>query len=432
MKLDLSKIPINSGVYIMKDIRGNIIYVGKAKNLKKRLSQYFLKNDNNWKVLSLRNMLRKIDYVVTSSEKEALILEERLIKKFKPFYNKLWKDSKTYPYIKITNEDLPRILIVRKKEIDGAFYSGPYPKVNIIKKMLSYFTNAGIINLRKCNYDFSIEKPLNKKKINSCLYYQTNQCPAPCDKNKIRAEDYHKLVKRAKELLRGQHHTLIREFENKMNFYSEKLEYEKAAIYRDYIKAIEHINELMTIKENDIDQLLNDKSRTLENLKEILHLKKIPLHIETFDVSGLFGRYAVGSSVCFINGEKNNEHYRHYKIKSRNPITGSNDFLMMKEIVYRRIRQIVKNKDNPPDLIVIDGGKGQLNMAIEALKCFNLDTEIISIAKKFEEIYTINSIKPIKLPSISEERLLIEKMRDEAHRFAITYHRKIRESQFYG
>ncbi len=424
---NLNKIPHLPGVYIFKDRYDKVIYIGKAKDLKKRVSSYFSgKSDSSYKISGIRLLSFKIDFIICDSEREALIAERRLISEFKPFFNVLWKDSKRYPYIVITKEDFPRLLITRNIEIKGKYF-GPYPKTDMIKKLIDKLRDIKIINLRFCNYEFSLAKPLDRKKIDRCVYYHTRQCPSPCDPKIISIKHYKDIVKNSLDFFSGRYDKVKDYFFKKMKQSSEKLDYENAKIYRDAIEAIDHINERVTIRETEIKEIESkaDFTKTLIGLKERLNLNKIPYHIESFDISNLLNKYTVCGMVCFINGKKNHSHYRRYKI---NFVTqkGSNDYAMIYEAVKRRIAEIKKNKDIIPDLFLIDGGKGQLFSAFKALKEHNLNTDIISLAKKNEEIYKIDFKNSIIFEKDSPELLFLMSVRDETHRFAISYHKKLR------
>jgi len=431
MKVKLSTLPENPGVYIFRDPSSLVIYVGKAKNLKKRISSYFTKTAlESWKTSSLRMSVERVDYIVCAGEREALVLERELIKKYSPFFNTIWKDNKEYPLIKITREPFPRLIFVRKKENDRALYFGPYPKASIVKKTIARLQRYGLIQLRKCSWDFSPKKPLEEKKRIACLYYHTGQCPSPCDPEKISKSEYLRLVSRAVKILKGDYENVLKNLRTEMNEMSEKMEYEKAAYLRDCMNALSHMAEEVSLNEKTAEELLNRDNPFIE-LRKILGLKKIPLHIEIFDISTLFGRYAVASSVCFNRGEKNTAHYRHYRIKFKPDNRGGDDFKMMLEAVRRRLKEIKEKGELPPDLFVIDGGKGQLKMAASAIRESGLKMEVISLAKRFEEIYSLGKREPFKLPHTSPALLSLRKMRDEAHRFAVSYHRKIRDREFY-
>ncbi|OGR67322.1 MAG: hypothetical protein A2081_01635 [Elusimicrobia bacterium GWC2_61_19] len=427
--MDLSHLPDTPGVYLMRDAAGTVLYVGKAKDLRARVTQYFQKNpgDRRWKIPNLVALIRRIDYVAASSEREALLTERQLIYKLQPFFNEMWKDSKTYPYVEITREDFPRLFFTRRKLRDGGQYFGPFPKVEPVKKLLGYLSRIKFINLRRCRWDFSVAKPLDERKIKTCLYFHTGQCTAPCA-GKISKAAYAALAGRVADFLKGDYKKLRAAFKKKMAAASAGLAFEEAGMYRDFLNAFAHMEERVLVSKLDPDFLEKATGRTgsVTALKEALGLARPPAHIEAFDTSSLFGRQAVGSSVCFINGEKNTAHYRHYKINFKNAPEGSNDFAMIEEIVGRRLAQITKKGEPLPDLLVIDGGPGQLAAAMKAMAAAKVKLPVISLAKRLEEIYSPLRARPLLLDRANPGLRLLQALRDEAHRFGITYHRKLR------
>jgi excinuclease ABC subunit C len=427
--MDLSYLPGGPGVYLMRDASGAVLYVGKAKDLRARVSQYFQQNpsDRRWKIPNLVALIRRIDYVASASEREALLTERQLIHKLQPFFNEMWKDSKSYPYIEITKEDFPRLFFTRRKLRDGGLYFGPFPKVEPLRKLLGYLTRIKFINLRFCRWKFSLAEPLAEKKIKACLYYHTGQCTAPCA-GKISREDYQALARRVADFLKGDYRKLRREFTRKMEQASVALDFEEAAAYRDFLNAFRHMEERVLVGQLEPDFMDKAVGRTgaVTALKEALGLARPPAHIECFDTSSLFGRHAVGSSVCFVNGEKHAAHYRHYRIKFENAAGGSDDFAMIREIVGRRLAQIRKKGEELPDLLVIDGGPGQLAAAMAAMAAAKVKLPLISLAKRLEEIYSPLRARPLLLDRAHPGLRLLQALRDEAHRFGITYHRKLR------
>ncbi len=417
----------------MRDNTAKILYIGKAKNIHKRVSNYFLKTSESlsWKIPNLVPLIQTIDYISCASEREALLIEKELIKKYQPFFNALWKDGKSYPYIKITTqEDFPRLTFTRRKTNDKALYFGPYPKVEGIKQLLNHLRKIKYIHLRKCKWEFSRKNKLSKQKINSCIYYHTAQCPAPCA-GKISKKEYSRIIDRIVLFLKGDFSKLLADFSKKMKKHSDNLEFEKAKTYHDFIKAIVHLSEKVRVTAFPKTQINAEllKTNAITELKTILSLKSPPSHIETFDTSSLFARNAVGASVCFINGEKHTAYYRRYKIKYSAPTKhGSNDFEMIKEIVGRRLSQIKKSKKTKPNLFLIDGGKGQLKMALDAMKESDLKIPVIALSKEYEEIH-IPGKKTLRLERNNCALKLLQKMRDEAHRFAITYHKNLRDEE---
>lgn len=427
--MDLSHIPEEPGVYLMRDAAGTVIYVGKAKNLKNRTAQYFGEHpaDKREKIPFLAALVRTVDYIPAASEREALIIEEQLIYKLQPFFNEIGKDSKSYPYLEISGEQYPRLFFTRNKKPDGGTYFGPYPKVEPVRKLLGWLRKIKFLNLRPCRWNFSDQKPLPEKKKKACLYYHTGQCPAPCD-GLISESDYSLLAERIHDFLKGDIEKLAEEARNNMKMAAEKLEYEKAAEYRDFLSAFSFLRERVRFRKltPDYVEQATAKSNSVTALQKALKLKKPPVHIECFDTSHLFGKQAVGSSVCFVNGQKCSEYYRRYKIEFKNTPSGGNDFAMMEEIVYRRLKQIQRRGDEMPDLFVIDGGPGQLASAQTAMRRAKLKLPVISLAKKLEEVYFPGNPVPLLIPRDNAGLQLLQALRDEAHRFGITYHRKLR------
>ncbi|MCM2267925.1 MAG: GIY-YIG nuclease family protein [Elusimicrobiales bacterium] len=427
--MDLSHLPGGPGVYLMRDASGAVLYVGKAKDLRKRVAQYFRggTSDTRRKIPSLVALIRRIDYVASASEREALLTERQLIHKLQPFFNEMWKDSKSYPYLELTREDFPRLLFTRRKLRDGGRYFGPYPKVEPLKKLLAHLWRIRFVNLRRCRWAFSLAQPLPEKKIKACLYFHTGQCTAPCA-GRISKAAYGALAGRVADFLKGDFEKLRLRFEAGMKKAAARLAYEEAALYRDFLDAFAHMQERVLIGKLEPDFLENAVGRTsaVTALKAALGLPRPPAHIEAFDTSSLFGRQAVGSSVCFVNGERHPEHYRHYRINFKNLPSGSDDFAMMEEIVGRRLAQLAAKKEPLPDLLLIDGGPGQLAAAMKALAAAKVKLPVISLAKRLEEIYSPRFAKPLLLDRAHPGLRLLQALRDEAHRFGITYHRKLR------
>lgn len=449
--VDISFLPHSPGVYLMRDSSGKIIYIGKAKNLSKRVSGYFKngeKSERPWKIPNLVALIRRIDYLPCVSERDALVMEQKLIQRHQPFFNQLWKDDKSYPYLKLTlKDDFPRLFLTRKKagdgsppsrnigkrqsfaDAEGSLYFGPYPKVTQVTSILRYLRRTGFLRLRECRWDFSVRQKIPYR---SCLYYHTGQCPAPCA-GKISKRDYRALVKRIVLFLNGRFEKLRKDFARGMEISSRRMNYEKAAVYRDYLKALDHISQRIQIHKLepcDVEKTikrLNSFRRSLARLKNVLALKRTPVHIEAFDISNISGKNPVGSMVCFMSGEKFHGHYRRFKIKTAPPAGGGDDFAMIKEIVSRRLAAL-KNQ-SLPDLLLIDGGKGQLSSAEAAATELGIKLPIAALAKKNEEIFCRWMSRPVKLQPDDPALQLLQRIRDEAHRFAILYHRQLRTKQ---
>jgi len=415
----LRELPHSPGVYIYRNGGGKIIYIGKANNLRRRVTSYF-RADAEPKVRAIVRSLRHIDYVLALNENEALVIERQLINRYKPYYNSMWRDDKSYPYLKLSlNEDFPRLFFTRKLAQDGSEYFGPYPQLGPIKNTLRWLQK--MFRWRPCalEFDSGLLPPLNK--VKSCLYFQTGRCPGPC-MGKISPEDYRKQINELRLFLKGKYSNLKRLWEQEMQHASHELNYEKAASLRDRIITLERIDEKITVRELKPEDLAASLKITeaLEELKNVLGLAQLPVIIEGFDISNISGTESVGSMVRFHNARPDKDNYRRFKIRT---ITGSNDVAMIKEVVYRRYRRLSDEEKMLPDLILIDGGKSQLSAAMEAMGSLKLKIPTVSLAKKQEEIYMPGQPAPLKLPRNSPALHTLQAVRDEAHRFAISYHR---------
>ncbi len=513
-------LPKKPGVYIMRNSSNEIIYIGKAKNLLNRVKSYFREKLDRPKTQILMSHFDSLEYIITNSEKEALILEANLIKKHRPRYNIQLKDDKRYPYVKITNEKFPRLVITRNITKNGIFY-GPFTDVGSVKKTVKFLKS--LFKIRTCS---NMNGP--------CLNSQIDLCYAPCEGN-ISEEEYAEIINKIDLFFQGKYSTIVRNLKKEMNLAAKEEKYEKAAVLRDQIQSIEEIMEkqFVDLVDDDLDQdviaiakskyeiivvimpvrngkivgrddflmsgseydstseilfafiqqyygynrhvpkqillglelddkdlleewlsdlrgnkvrikvpqkgvklrlvkmaeknaeIIKHQKKSLENslveLKKYLKLDKLPRVIEGYDISNISGKFAVGSKVSFKDAKPNKKMYKHFKIETPGP----NDFAMMKELLTRRLKLI---EDDPePDLIVIDGGKGQLGMACDVLDDLNLThIPVIGLAKEFEEIYLPNLKRPIIIPENNKALHLLQQVRDESHRFAITYHRKLR------
>lgn len=404
IKKKLKSIPDAPGVYFFKDDKGGIIYIGKAASLKKRLSSYFRSsNEINPRTRALLSSLKDVDYILTGSEAEALILEQGLIREYQPKYNVDFKDDKSYPLIRITKgEKFPRIFVTRRKLDPKSLYFGPYTDAKLLREALKIIRK--IFGFRAC---FTLPKK-------ACLDYHLNLCPAPCV-GKISIEEYGNILKNIILFLEGKREELLKNLSINMGLASKSKDFELAAKLRDQIKALSGVV---------IKRKLYRISDQLEELKEILHLAVLPKRIETFDVSNIFGQEAVGSMVSFIDGRTDKNNYRRFKIRT---VEGIDDCKMMRELVRRRYQKLQEEKGVMPDLIMVDGGKGQLSSAWIELKNLGLGgIAVIGLAKEFEHIYTLKQKDPIALPRDSAALKLLQRIRDEAHRFAISYHHILR------
>lgn len=404
IKKKIKTFPDSAGVYLMKDDKGGIIYVGKATSLKKRVANYFRDRVLSSRLSALMENTKTIEYIQTNNEAEALLLEAALIKSYQPKYNVALRDDKNYPLLKVTvNEKFPRLLITRLKKNDGALYFGPYTEAKLLRKALAFLRRT--FPLRTCK---TIPDSL-------CLNYYLKQCLGPCV-DKVDEKKYKEIVGQLIMFLEGKRPELLKQLQEDMIKASKEKRYEEAARLRDQLRSLTQFIVSGVKREGSRDQL--------QALKEVLGLKKEPRRIEAFDVSSISGKEAVGSMITFLDGRPYKNGYRRFRIRE---VKGVDDYAMIKEIVRRRYQKLIDEKENPPDLIIIDGGKGHLNSAKEELEKIGLsDLPIMSIAKEFEHIFVPGKEGPIRLPNNSIILYLIQCIRDEAHRFAIGYHKVLR------
>jgi len=402
-KEKIAKLPDLTGVYIFKDAKGDTIYIGKAKSISKRVSTHFCSKDKSLKSKRLISKISDIDYIVTSSESEALILESYLIKREKPFYNVSLRDDKSYPYLKITLKDnFPRIFITRNRRKDGSLYLGPYSDVGSLKLTLK--TLREVVPFRSCNH-------LNK---NGCLYIHIGLCPGPC-LNKISQSEYRRNILIIIRTLLGDREGVVADLVKEMDTYKQSREYEKAVKVRDRLRALGSSSGIFGF---------NGGINVLENIKNILNLPKLPRIIDAIDISNISGTSAVGGVVRFRDGVKDRKFYRKFKLKKQNFI---NDYEMMSEVVLRRYKDLIKKREVLPDLIMLDGGKGHLNKINDLIdKNLDINLALIAYAKGKDVIHSKYKREPVALSKNSLEKNLLIRIRDEVHRFAIGYHRSLR------
>jgi excinuclease ABC subunit C len=532
----LSVIPESPGCYMYLDEMGTIIYIGKAKNLKRRVSSYFNKTQENPKTRIMVRKIRDIRYLVVKSEEDAFLLENNLIKEHKPRYNILLKDDKTYPWIIVKNEPFPRIFLTRQKNNDKSHYYGPYTAVQSTKQLLRMLTT--IYPIRNCYYPLSKEN-IEKRKFRVCLQYHLKRCLGACCGYQSE-EDYNKSIVAIEEILKGNVRKVSKQIYDEMVHYAENLQFEEAASLKEKYVLLEnyssksiivnpdlhdmdvfsyvaseqsafinylhissgaivrgytieyklrldepkeevlgmgiielrtrfeshadeiivpfipniHINSvvftipnrkekklLLELSEKNAQQYMTDQikqedklnptqrfTRILLTLQNDLHLKDLPVHIECFDNSNIQGTNPVSACVVFKMAKPSKRDYRRFNIKT---VVGPDDYQSMYETVFRKYRRMLDEDQSLPQLIVIDGGKGQLHAATDALKDLNLYGKIavIGIAKRLEEIYFPDDSIPLYLDKNSESLKLIQNLRDEAHRFGITFHRNKRSKQ---
>lgn len=537
LKKIVSVLPNRPGIYQYFDSTGKIIYVGKAKNLKKRVSSYFSKNHENRKTALLVRSIADIKYLVVETEQDALLLENNLIKKYQPRYNIQLKDDKTYPWIVIKNERFPRVFQTRNVIRDGSQYFGPYTSVVAVRTLLDLFRK--LYKLRTCKFNLSNEN-VESGKLKVCLEYHIGNCLGPCE-GMQNEEDYNQYIDEIRDILKGNISGVIKYLRELMHRYADDFKFEEANNVKEKLEILEKFQNRSTVVSSTItdvdvfgidvveksafvnylkvingaivqtytteikkaldetkEELLQyaivdirqkiysnakellvpfkpeiefeqvkfktpvrgDKkklldlsqrnakyfrlekekqmvlakpkqhtNRILETLKKDLQLKDLPTRIECFDNSNLQGSNPVAACVVFKNAKPAKREYRHYHVKT---VEGPNDFASMEEIVFRRYKRQLDEKQELPQLIIIDGGKGQLGMALNALEKLNLRGKIaiVGIAKKLEEIFFPGDSVPLYLDKNSESLKVIQQARDEAHRFGITFHRKLRSKNF--
>jgi len=535
LKIELSTMPSEPGVYQFFNKEDKIIYIGKAKNLKKRIASYFQKNIGSRKTKNLVKNIHEIKHIIVSSESDALLLENSLIKKYQPKYNILLRDDKTYPWIVIKKESFPRVLTTRRVEKDGSEYFGPFTNYKTVRTIMDIFSN--LYSLRTCHYDLR-QKNIIENKYKVCLEYHIGNCLGGCEGHQ-KEVDYNIYISNIRDFLKGNLSSSINYFKNEMKTASGSLHFEKAQKAKEKIELLENYQAKSTVvnsKLNNIDvfSIISDSSHayvnhlqvafgrivrfhnveikkkleetdkelllmTLVNLREkfssknntvisnikfdkILDLKfispkagdnkklldlsvrnatqfkieklkqvqivdperhtnrilnqmkidlrlnEMPKHIECFDNSNIQGSNPVASCIVFKNSKPSKKDYRHFNIKT---VEGPDDYASMEEVVFRRYKRMLDEKSVLPSLIIIDGGKGQLSSSIKALKKLKLENTIaiLGIAKRLEEIFYPNDPIPLYLNKKSETLKVIQQMRNEAHRFAITFHRNKRSKQ---
>ena len=540
----LEALPAKPGVYLFKDEEGNVIYVGKAVNLRSRVRSYFgARSSLSAKIQKLAARIQDFEFVVTNSEQEALILECNLIKKYTPRYNIHLKDNKTFPYLRIDiNEDWPRVYITRRVQKDGARYFGPFASAGSVRRTLRLIKR--IFPFRSC------DRHIEGKDKRPCLNYHIHRCLGPCV-GAVEKQEYHDVIKRVMLFLQGRQELVLRELNTRMKEAARQLQFERAALLRDQIKAIEEVIEgqriavalkgdqdIIGLAQNETQACVevffvrNDKligrehfvmegihgeppgevitsfvkqyyasavcipplillqhavdepaalsqwltgqrgsgvrlrvpqrgakkklvdmvgenaarglqlaqakqmraetiSSGLQELKDRLRLARMPLRIECYDVSNLQGTSATGSMVVLDKGLPKPSHYRRFRIKT---VTGANDCAMIRETLRRRFRRGLKGGGSwaiTPDLVVIDGGRGQLSAGVELRRELGLGSiPMVSLAKENEEIFIPGEAKPVRVAKDSPALHILQRARDEAHRFAISYHRKLRGRDF--
>jgi excinuclease ABC subunit C len=528
-------IPKQPGIYKYFDAGNELLYVGKAKHLRKRVSSYFTKTFTSYKTHELVQRIARIDFTIVNSEQDAFLLENSLIKQYQPRFNINLKDDKTYPFIIIKNEPFPRVFLTRKRVNDGSEYLGPFTSVKKVRELMDFIRQT--IPLRNCSLNLT-ENNIKKGKFKVCLEYHLGNCKGPCEGLQT-IDDYKENLSQLKNLLKGNLSPVLRHFREEMKAYVAGLAFEKAEITKKKIEFLEnykarsvvanaragnmdvfsivkekdvayvnylmvrngtivqtqtnkvetHLDEaveevlsfsvaqlritfssdaeeivvpfpveypqqeviitiprggdkkkLLDLSEKNVNYFIEElknkerlntgEKRTgnqplLEQLQHDLQLHDLPLRIECFDNSNFQGSYPVSAMVCFRNGEPSKKDYRRFNVKT---VTGINDFATMKEVVYRRYRRLTEENEAFPQLVIIDGGKGQLSAAMEAIGELGATgkTTLVGLAKNEEELFFAGDKESLKLPFNSDSLKLIRRIRDEVHRFGITFHRNQR------
>ena len=532
----IQSIPHEPGCYKYYDKHQEMLYVGKAKDLRKRVSSYFNKNLDNFKTRKLVSLIYAIDFTVTGSEHDAFLLENSLIKHYQPRFNISLKDDKSYPFIVIKKEPFPRVFFTRRVIRDGSEYIGPFTGLGRVRELMDLIRQN--IPLRTCSLNLTPAN-ITKGKFKVCLEYHLGNCKGPCEGFQTE-ESYNTNLQQVRHVLKGSITEVIRELKTEMNAYAVALQFEKAQIVKKKIESLQsyqskstvvnprlenvdvaciltdenhyYVNYMMVTNGSvvhsntvQIDKRLDEEEKdvlslaldnlmekyqslakevivpiqvdvadngikitipkagdkkllldlciknaeifmqdmrrketlllgeatkenimlTLEELQEALQLSEIPLHIECFDNSNFQGAYPVSAMVCFKNGLPNKKEYRHYHVKT---VEGINDFASMTEVVYRRYKRLMEEQASLPQLVIIDGGKGQLSAALESIEKLGLTGRmtLVGLAKKEESLFFPGDNDPIQLPYDSPAHLLVRRIRDEVHRFGITFHRQIR------
>jgi len=415
--------PTTPGVYLMKDALGRVIYVGKAVNLRSRAASYFTKAAAaDFRTADLVRAIRDIDFIPTDSEVDALLMEARLVKDIQPPFNQELKDDKTFPYLELTlREDFPRVEFTRKPQARGTKLYGPFTNAKKLRGAIAALQK--IFRFRTCGLDIE-EQDERWKWFRPCLLASINQCTAPCNL-RISKEDYRRDIERLKLFLDGKKQKLLDELRAEMEEASKALKFEKAGRVRDQLKLLENLALRGNLDEHvQPEVFFIDPRKGLAGLQKIFKLPNPPRRIEGVDIAHLSGGETVASLVQFIDGLPFKHGYKRFKIRG---VEGIDDFASIREVVARRLSRLAREGESFPDILLIDGGIGQLNAAIEAMRAIGVSPPFtISLAKQEEEIYVPGQPEPQRLSRHSYALRLLQYIRDEAHRFAQNYHHLLR------
>ena len=425
--------PAAPGLYFMKDADEKVLYIGKAKNLRSRASSYFqpaanLAESRGPRIVEMINKVAAVEYLQTQSEVDAILQEARLIKDIHPPYNSDLKDAKTFPYLEITTrQEFPGVYITRNPQDSKNRMFGPFTNVKDLRAVMGVLQK--IYRFRTCKLDISTQDD-KRRFFRPCILYNIKQCTAPCG-DRISKDDYKAQIKDLVKFLQSKRSTVLRSLKKKMEAASEATDFEAAAMYRDRVRLIENLDKRGTIEGNVQPEVFAaDPAEALTKLQSILKSPQPIRIIEGFDIAHLSGADTVGAMVQFIDGRPFKNGYRRFKIKT---VDGVDDYACLKEVVARRYKRAIAGQELWPDLVLIDGGIGQLHAAEEAFA--EMDAPIprlASIAKKEEIIFIHGQDKPLKLPANSAVRKLFQYVRDESHRFAQHYHHILRSKRVLG
>lgn len=423
LKRKLQELPAKPGVYLMRDRHGKVIYVGKAKSLRNRVRNYFQKatlTRSDPKIRGLINSIHDLETIVVPNEAEAILTEGKLIKEYKPFYNTLFKDDKRFILLRIHLQDpYPAFSVARIRKPDGATYLGPYAS-STAARVAKEFTERAY-GLRRCR-----PREPGGEHHRHCLADILSFCSAPCI-GKVSAEEYRERAVEAVAFLKGERREVLRDLEADMNRAAERMDFEKAARYRDTLFHLRRVVKQRASGTHDFDRIHEDALEGIRQLKSELKLPNLPRVIETFDISNTHGHEAVASMVCAVDGLPNRTRYKRFKMKFT---VGPDDPAMMAEATRRRYSRLLKEGRPMPDLVVFDGGITQLRAGRAALDELGLgDLPAVGLAKRYEEVVwdVDNREPPLRLPMNSPGLKVLRRIRDEAHRFALTYHRSLRD-----
>jgi excinuclease ABC subunit C len=407
----IEDLPENAGVYVFKDANFVPIYVGKANNLRKRVRSHLRAKNVDPKGTPLLEKAKSVESFTIDSEIEALVLEANLIKKYKPYFNSQLKDGKDYLYIKITKDQFPKVRAARKRDLkDALVFFGPFPSASRVRSTLK--------TLRRI-FPYSVCRPNQSR---SCLHYHLGLCPGVCS-GLIDERSYKSNINKIRLFLEGDKGKVLNLLEMELKMVVKNLEFEKASSIKSKIESINYITTPTRTFVGEDQEIEIVRKKEQKELANIVGLDSPPNRIECYDISNIGGKDATGSMVVFSAGVADRDEYRRFKIKE---VKGINDTAMISEVLERRF----KNNWKLPDLIIIDGGRGQLNAALEVIGRFDLSVKVISLAKRFEKIYFSGDKSTILLQRDNHGLRLIQRIRDEAHRFAITYHKKLRSKDF--